>query len=268
MNILSPDMAALCKQMQTVTPVSIQMQTKVAAPATIRSSFKASYTQKVASVSTSQSELTVKKAAAIQTIKESAYRTAEPTVITKAVQQIAAADATTFKTVVNQSMATIQLAHAETFSKGVSTIVKQASTRVGLSNVTMRHKVGTTIIVAKNEVGQAVVTEVRMDQRNGNLSVVSETIGFRGKACDELLNKLDQALVSAGLSFSKDERGAGVRWTYGESYLPTSAEVEKQIKEEQRVRENGVATPKEEQGTRDRERTARMRHQTINRSKN
>lgn len=89
--------------------------------------------------------------------------------------------------------------HRQAFVGGVADAVQEASMTVGFSNVEVSEgPTGDTRVVAENEKGQAIVTEIH-DDGDGDPSMASEVVGVFDGSCHEIMEEFEAALAENGI---------------------------------------------------------------------
>jgi len=92
--------------------------------------------------------------------------------------------------------------HRQAFVGGVADAVQEASMTVGFGNVQVSEgPTGDTRVVAENEKGQAIVTEIH-DDGDGDPSLASEVVGVFDGSCHEIMEEFEAALAENGIRAS------------------------------------------------------------------
>jgi vacuolar-type H+-ATPase subunit I/STV1 len=92
--------------------------------------------------------------------------------------------------------------HRQAFVGGVADAVQEASMTVGFSNVEVSEgPTGDTRVVAENEKGQAIITEIH-DDGDGDPSLASEVVGVFDGSCHEIMEEFEAVLVANGIRAS------------------------------------------------------------------
>lgn len=102
----------------------------------------------------------------------------------------------------------IQEDHALMFRESVAVAVQSAVVKSGFSRIALRQEAHTAVIIGQNENGQALISEVRMDEQ-GKVDLVSETLGFSDGACSVVMKQFDYELAEAGIKYRRSD----AHWT-------------------------------------------------------
>ena len=204
---------------------SKQITNVLMSPATLKDSFRKEYKINLDTISATINGLDKHKAAVIKTMQNSIMRVKDESAVQNGLEKIInARDFNTFKQVVNDTMNKVSVEHTKVFSQNIAEAVKKASINVGFKNVEIQDEASKISIISQNDLGEAILTEVRVD--NDKVDLVSETIGMQDNSCNLKLNEFDRELERMGIKF----KDAKAKWTGGNSWLPKAKEVEKNMK--------------------------------------
>jgi hypothetical protein len=199
------------------TTISETMAGIVKSPVALRNSFAETYTRSMDEITENIDVVTKQKIAIVKTIAQGDYQVLSEKTVETGIQAILKSTRSTELSVaVNTMMNTIQQEHNTVFTQSIAAVVKKASISSGFANVKVKaagHKVS---VIALNENGQSILTDVKIDAKTQRVDLVSETIGIVDKSCDSILNKFDQELEKAGLKYKKPD----VKWKETVSWMP------------------------------------------------
>lgn len=186
-------------------------------PVALRNSFAETYTLSMDEITENIDVVTKQKMAIVKTIAQGDYQVLSESTVDKGIQAVMkSTDSSELLVAVDTMMNTIQQEHNTVFTQSIAAVVKKASISSGFANVKVKaegHKVS---VIALNENGQSIVTDVKIDDKTQRVDLTSETIGIVDKSCDSILNKFDQELEKAGLKYKKPD----VKWKESVDWMP------------------------------------------------
>ncbi|NPA44906.1 MAG: hypothetical protein GXO49_05170 [Chlorobi bacterium] len=208
----------------------------VQTPEQLKVDFSTSFSKNMeAMVNTNVNNLVKQKVAVINAIKEGGYKIQTGSIIKNGIAKIISSETENgFKTAVNTLMNNVKNEHNTVFTQSVANVVKDASVAIGFTNVSLVYSDAKVSVIAENNQGEAILTEVRIDRKTSKVDLVSETIGIADNSCNVKLNQLDKELEKRGIKHKESK----VKWTGGDSWLPTSKKIEKKIKTKKKTKQS------------------------------
>jgi len=148
------------------------------------------------------------EAAKVEALQEAAaYQVEESEALEapmRALQQASTAEAA--RQAKNKVMATLETEHHRLFTERLVGACTRASKKAGFPNVeTETRPGGVTRVVATNEAGHALVSEVEASP-DEEPSLATEVVGLRDGSCTEMLDAFDEALEEEGVRASTPHR--------------------------------------------------------------
>lgn len=189
----------------------------VSSPVVLRNAFAESYSNEIGKLQSRTNSLTKQKMAIIKTITNGEYKVKNTEVVSRGIQEVLLSQTPEkLTTSLEKMMNAVQSEHNAVFTETISQVVKKASVATGFTNVQIKQTTGQISVIALNEKGQSIITDVAIDDKTQRVDLVSETIGINDKSCDSILNKFDQELEKAGLKFKKPD----VEWKDTVEWMP------------------------------------------------
>ncbi|QQS30002.1 MAG: hypothetical protein IPM47_03355 [Sphingobacteriales bacterium] len=203
----------------TTTSLEKKMATLVQSPVVLRNSFAENYTKAFAEITQNVDVVTKQKMAVVETLANSKYQVHSVKSIELGVQELlAATTTTTLATAVEKMMNEVQAEHYAIFSESIASVVENASVAIGFTIVEVKQTGAAITVIALNEQGQSIQTNVTVDKKTSRVDLVSETFGINDKSCDNILNKFDIELEKAGLKYRKTD----IKWKETVDWVPTN----------------------------------------------
>lgn len=189
----------------------------VSSPVVLRNAFAESYSNEIGKLQSRTNSLTKQKMAIIKTITNGEYKVKNTEVVSRGINEVLLSQTPEkLTTSLEKMMNAVQSEHNAVFTETISQVVKKASVATGFTNVQIKQTTGQISVIALNEKGQSIITDVAIDDKTQRVDMVSETIGINDKSCDSILNKFDQELEKAGLKFKKPD----VEWKDTVEWMP------------------------------------------------
>lgn len=213
------------------TTLNTQVST-ISSPVSLKSDFKQMYTENLREISSTDT-LVKQKASFINTISNSNYNLTSTNVIEQQIKEVINAStqeafAKNVETVMNE----IQEQHTEVFVKEIGNIVREVSSKVNFKQTQIKTINNTLTIVALNDKGQALLSEIRVEPKTKKLDIVTETVGISDDTCTKILKQFDDELKKAGVRFNSTDS----KWTGGVPWLPNSQKLDKELKARNQVK--------------------------------
>lgn len=228
--------------LQASTLKSEMGSTALYSPVNLRQQFSEIYTSSITEFSGVKEVLTRQKAAALKTISSCDYQVQSPATIQQGITQIMQADAQqSFSRAVESVMNEIQAQHNQVFTHHLSSIVKEASIKSGFAKEVKVKVLNQKLsVIATNEHGQALLSEIQVDKKSQRLDLVTETIGISDGSCNVILQKFGEELEKAGVKYGESSS----KWTGGACWLPNSKAIEKEIQGKKKIHSKNKARTK------------------------
>jgi hypothetical protein len=156
------------------------------------------------------SALEIKKDILINSIAKLPYKISDKDIIEKKTVTILYSSERELKKNVTNLVSEIQTQHTKIFVDEISEVVKNASRDIGFKNITTKITNTIPVISAVNELGQSLISEIRIDENTKVINLVSETTGIKDNSCDIIMQNFDIALKSYGIEYgSIDKKRTG-----------------------------------------------------------
>lgn len=196
----------------------------VQSPVVLRNEFANSYKKTLTALTENVDTLTRQKMAVINTVSTGSYKIQSTETVKTGIKEVMKATSSEMLSAsVEKMMNAVQTEHNIIFTNRIASVVERASIATGFSNVKVKQIKGVISVIALNEQGQSIVTDVKVDEKTHRVDLVSETIGIKDKSCNTLLNKFDKELEKAGLKYRKPD----VEWKEGVQWMPDNPVIQR-----------------------------------------
>lgn len=183
------------------------VQDTVQSPNKIRRQFAEEFNANLKKTDAKKSSaLETKKEILINTIAKLPYNICNKDIILKKTTEILKSSEKELKKNVTNLVSELQTQHTKIFVNELSDAVKNASCDVGFKNITVKVKNSTPVILAVNETGQAIISEIRIDDNTKLINLVSETTGIQDNSCDKIMQNFDVALKNYGIEYGSIDK--------------------------------------------------------------
>jgi len=193
-------------------------------PEAISKKFQKLYTKNMSK--SANIEIQTQKHTLIQSIVELPFQITEPDKIKDKIIQLHRSDVSNVKTASNNLIKEVEKQHCSVFKKELSRIVSLASQEAGFKTINIRTNDLNPVVVAINNEGKGIISEVKINDKSKQIDIISETVGITDGSCHDIMNKYSNSLKKYGVKFSTAER----KITGGKCQNPLSIKVETNIK--------------------------------------
>lgn len=152
----------------------------------------------------------------------------------------------------------IEVSHHRIFIQGLTLACTNAAIQVGFSSVqTLSGPAGTVRVIATDQAGRALVTEIHTDPQRG-VSLETEVVGVTDGSCLSILDAFDKALEELGVRASAPER----KFTGGVCELAAAREfIRKEVRRTRNAQARSSTPATDESATRRSQRLNQMKVQ-------
>ncbi|MDO8641700.1 MAG: hypothetical protein Q7R33_09220 [Nitrosarchaeum sp.] len=130
------------------------------------------------------------------------------------------------KLVMNQ----IEANHTRVFASNIAKVCAKASVQVGFKKVEIKYVNGKLEVIASNNNGQHLNSEIYLDVKTNNINASIETIGINDGTCNSIISNFNDELKKMGIKIGEEKTS----FTGGVCQLSYSKLIEQQDKEAQR----------------------------------
>jgi hypothetical protein len=198
----------------------------ISSPMKLKETFKDFFSNNMNDIKTDDA-LVKQKTAVVQTLQGLDYKIEKSDIVKSKLNSVLKSTSVTeFASNVDVLMEDIQEQHTEFLIKNATSIISEATMKVGFAeDLIITNQPNKTIIVASNN-GKALLTEIKVDNSKNRIDISTETIGFEGEECNTVIEAFQKELSEKGLKFSNINK----KWTGGNCWLPSSKTVERKLK--------------------------------------
>ena len=141
-------------------------------------------------------------------------------------------------------MGTLEGMHTQVFSSNLAQACAKASVLVGFKQVEVKRVDGNLNIIATNEIGQHINTEISIDDANNIVKARTEIIGMRNGTCDPIIKQFNQQLKRMGIKLGSEKTTS----TDGDCQLPYSKVIDQEDNDRRKRQERTrkLNTPKQQ----------------------
>ncbi|MGA3286370.1 MAG: hypothetical protein ABSD46_02975 [Bacteroidota bacterium] len=204
---------------------SVQSNT-VCSPNMLRAIFAKSFSPAIERINTSGlSPLDIKKVALISTINMMDFKVTDKGILNEGIKAVVnAGDAKVLNSEMKSFMGNLEVMHTKVFSSNLAQACAKASVTVGFKQVEVKRVDGNLNVIATNEIGQHINTEISIDGANNIVNARTEIIGMRNGTCDPIIKQFNQQLKRMGIKLGSEKTTS----TDGNCQLPYSKVIDQE----------------------------------------
>ncbi len=210
----------------------ISAKTTVCSPNLLRASFQAGFPLDLKNFeSKGISPLTARKAAWLSALGKMDFKMAHPDFIkTDILAVVKAKDMKTLNKDMKTIMHKLEIEHTKVFVNNLAVACANASFSVGFKDVEIKKIHGKLEVIATNNIGQHLNSEISVDAKTNNVNASTETIGVTNGSCTRIISAFNDELRKMGIKIGKEK----TKFTGGIPQMSYSRLIEQMDKERQR----------------------------------
>jgi len=209
----------------------VSAKTTVCSPNLLRASFQAGFPLDLKNFeSKGIPPLTARKAAWLSALGKMDFKIVQPNFIKANI--LAVIRAGNMKTLNNEMktvMQIVEIEHTKVFVNNLAKACANASFNVGFKDIEIKKEQGKLEVIATNNIGQHLNSEISIDSKTNDVNANTETIGITDGSCTRIISVFNDELRKMGIKIGKEK----TKFTGGIPQLSYSRLIEQMDKERQ-----------------------------------
>ena len=205
---------------------------RVCSPNKLRTTFGTSFAPNIKKYEAKGlSSFDAKKASLISTITLMDFRITDKKMISNNIKAVMnAKDEKSLNNEIKSLMNQLEVTHTKVFVSNLAKACATASLKVGFKQLEIKQLNGKLEVIATNNIGQRLNSEISIDLNTNNVNVNTETIGITDGSCKAIINSFNNELKRMGIKIGNEK----TTFTGGVCQLSYSKMIDRQDKEIQR----------------------------------
>ncbi|MFN8353677.1 MAG: hypothetical protein U0Y10_04505 [Spirosomataceae bacterium] len=203
--------------------------TTVCSPNTLRAAFGSTFSPTIKKLEHhGLSTLDAKKASLISSISRMDFKVADQRMVKSGIKAVLSArDEKTLNTGIKAVMHQLEVAHTKVFTANLAKACAKASVAVGFKQVEIKQVAGKLEVIATNNIGQRLNSEISVDANTNQVNANTETIGITDGSCNAIITSFNDELKKMGIKIGSEK----TTFTGGACQMPYSKMIDQQDKE-------------------------------------
>jgi len=222
------------KAMNTKSTVtkSVSKKTALCSPNSLRTAFHTGFPLDLKNFESKNiSPLTAKKAAWFSALGKMDFKIADPNFIkTDILAVVKAKDMKTLNKDMKTIMHKLETEHTKVFVNNLAVACANASFNVGFKNIEIKKLHGKLEVIATNNIGQHLNSEIGVNAKTNNVNASTETIGVTNNSCTSIISAFNDELRKMGIKIGKEK----TRFTGGIPQMSYSKLIQKLDRDQKR----------------------------------
>lgn len=186
------------------------------------------------------SSLDAKKASMLNTLSKMDFKVTDQRTISTGLKAVMnAKDEKTLNTEIKAVMNQLETAHTKVFAANLAKACAAASLKVGFSQVTIKPVNGKLEVIAKNNEGKHLVSEIAVNQKTNQVDCNTETIGISDGSCSTIIEQFNGELKKMGIKIGNEKTtftGGACQMSYSKMIDQSEKEQQRKKKEQERMK--------------------------------
>ena len=127
----------------------------------------------------------------------------------------------------------LEVSHTEVFAQNIATACAIASKNIGFREVEIKTVQGKLEVIASNNQGQYILSEINLDSKTNQLNANTETIGITDGTCASIITQFNEELKKMNIKIGEEKN----TFTGGVSQISYAKIIDMQDKESKKQKE-------------------------------
>lgn len=211
------------------------VKTSIKSPNILRSSFKETFSPTLSKMEAKGiNPIVARKATLLNTLNKMDFKIKQSDAIgsnLKAVFQ--ANDMKTLNEEIKTVMNKLEAVHTEVFAQNIANSCAIASQNIGFREVEIKIVQGKLEVIASNNQGQHILSEINIDPQTNQVNANTETIGITDGSCLSIINQFNEELKKMNIKIGNEKN----TFTGGVCQMSYAKMIDNQDKESKRQKE-------------------------------
>lgn len=209
--------------------------TSIKSPNTLRASFNETFTPTLTKLEAKGvNPVVARKATLLTTLKKMDFKVKEYASINSSLKAVfEAKDMKTLNTSIKTVMQKLEVSHTEVFAENIATACAIASKNIGFKEVEIKTVQGKLEVIASNNKGQRILSEISLDPKTNQVNANTETIGITDGSCTAIIQSFNEELRKMNIKIGEEKK----TFTGGICQMSYAKMIDQQVKESKKQKE-------------------------------
>lgn len=209
--------------------------TSIKSPNTLRASFNETFTPTLAKLEEKGvNPVVARKATLLTTLKKMDFKVKENASINSSLKAVfEAKDMKTLNARIKTVMHKLEVSHTEVFAENIATACAIASKSIGFREVEIKTVQGKLEVIASNNQGQRILSEISLDTKTNQVNANTETIGITDGSCTAIIQSFNEELRKLNIKIGEEKK----TFTGGICKMSYAKMIDQQVKESKKQKE-------------------------------
>ena len=210
-------------------------KTSIKSPNLLRTSFRDTFSPTLSKMEAKRiNPIVARKATLMHTLNKMNFQLKQSSAISNNLKAVLQAnDMKTLNTEIKTLMNKLEAAHTEVFAQNIATACTIASKNIGFREVEIKTIQGKLEVIAINDLGQRILSEINVDSKTNQVNANTETIGITDGTCTSIIKQFNEELRKMNIKIGEEKN----TFTGGECQMSYAKIIDKQDKESKKQKE-------------------------------
>lgn len=209
--------------------------TSIKSPNTLRASFRETFPSTLSNLEAKGvNPVVARKATLLTTLKNMDFKVKESDSINSSLRAVfETKDLKTLNTEIKTVMHKLEVSHTKVFVENIATACAIASKNIGFREVEIKTVQGKLEVIASNNLGQRILSEISLDTKTNQVNANTETIGVTDGSCTEMIQSFNEELRKMNIKIGEEKK----TFTGGVCQMSYAKIIDKQDRESKKQKE-------------------------------
>ncbi len=210
-------------------------ETSIKSPNSLRTTFKEAFTPTLSKLEAKGiNPVVARKATIISTLNKMDFKIKKDDSINSSLMAVfQAKDMKTLNTEIKTVMHKLEVSHTEVFAHNIANACAIASHNVGFREVVIKTIQGKLEVIAGNNLGQRILSEISLDSKINQVNANTETIGITNSSCTWIITQFNEELRKMNIKIGEEKN----TFTGGVCKMSYAKIIDQQDKESKKQKE-------------------------------
>lgn len=210
-------------------------ETSIKSPNTLRATFREAFSPTLSKLEAKGvNPVVARKATLLTTLKKMDFKVKENDSINSSLRAVfEAKDMQTLNAGIKTVMHQLEVSHTEVFAENIASACAIASKNIGFREVEIKTVQGKLEVIASNNHGQRILSEISLDTNSNQVNANTETIGVTDGSCKAIIQSFNEELRKMNIKIGEEKE----TFTDGVCQISYAKIIDKQDKESKKQKE-------------------------------
>lgn len=210
-------------------------ETSIKSPNTLWASFKEAFSPTLSKLEAKGiNPVVARKATLINTLNKMDFKIKKDDSINRSLLAVfQAKDMKTLNTEIKTVINKLKVSHTEVFTQNIAIACAVASKKIGFREVEIKTVQGKLEVIASNNQGQRILSEINVDSKTNQVNANTETIGITDGSCLSIINRFNEELKKMNIKIGNEKN----TFTGGDCQMSYARMIDQQEKKSKKQKE-------------------------------